>query len=210
MYSNYNDKYLNNYRSGNENLSQGYYQMPNYNYYRENESPYLGYNQFNQYGNINTVQMRNNILKSQYPAIYNDINKIVDDIAPRYRNITTTEDIVENMTDEILTIYTSNSENSKNENENETRNTKSVQEKSTRQVENIAELSRRNNILRDLIKIILITRLIKFNLDGIHGGNRTSNYQRYNMPYDYTAREQYAIANDTSNLYMGYQPRNYF
>lgn len=193
MYSNYNDKHLNNFRSGTENLAQGFYQYPNTNYYSGNMIQNPGFNQFNYNSNINTIQTRNNILKSQYPEIYNELNNIIDDILPKYRNITITEEILNNMTDEILTSYTNNN---RKETEADNRINKNSQDKNVRTTE--------NNILRDLIKIILITRLIKLNLDNICSTNRFNNYYRYNEPYGYNMQIE------GNNLYMGYQPQNYF
>lgn len=165
MYSNYNDKYLNSFRNG-------------------AESPYFDFNRFNSYTNINTIQTRNNILKSQYPEIYHDINNIINDILPRYRNMTHTEELINNITEEILTIYIDNMQNENKTNKNNNNDT-----------------NKRNDLLKDLIKIILITRLIKFNLDNTNNLNRND---YYGMPYGFN------MQNDMNNLYMGYMPKNYF
>ena len=75
-------------------------------------------------------------------------------------------------------------------------------------------------MIKDLIKIILITRLIKLNLDKLNINNRyNKTYNRYtpelNYDYNFDFNHERNIRSgfddlENNNLYMGYLPRNYF
>ena len=221
MYQNYNDIYKK--RNSNCGNADDMMYYPNLEYIRriddnmnnyQYNNPYIMNHMDNQTGhmNVNTMQMRNNILRNQYPAIYNDINKLIDEIMPSYRNTSMADDIVEEMTDKIYTSYITKADDKTNsdvrnmdEKQKQERNiSQNVSQVDKRNMNNIE--SRNNNILRDLVKILLITRLIKFNLDNT--SMHTHMHHRY-TPYDFEMRSGY-MTNDVDSMYMGYRPRNYF
>ena len=238
MYKNYNDIYKKKnkmYRSTDDNMmyypSIDYIQGAdnnfanntnntnninnNFQYNNSYGNPYMINNQemqrFGQYNqiNVNTMQMRNTLLKNQYPKIYDDINNIISELIPSYRNTSMGIDIVDEMVDKIYTSYMSLQENKEENLNTDVRkaNDKVKQDRNINNDESNLKIEKQNDndTLRDLIKILLITRLIKFNLDNTNVNNM---YQRYN-PYNYEMRSGF-IRNDTDQIYMGYSPRNYF
>lgn len=164
-----------------------------------------------EFNNMNNVINKNNFLKTQYPKIYDDINNIISEIIPNYRNTSMGIDIVEEMVDKIYESYISLQDDKEEKINLDIRKTnekikqdKNINENNSK----IIEKRKDNDILRDLIKILLITRLIKFNLDNTNMHNNT--YQKYNYnPYNFEMRSG-SIGNDAEQIYMGYRPRNYF
>lgn len=240
MYKNYNDIYKKKnkmYRSTDDNMmyypSIDYIQGAdnnfanntnntnninnNFQYNNSYGNPYMINNQemqrFGQYNqiNVNTMQMRNTLLKNQYPKIYDDINNIISELIPSYRNTSMGIDIVDEMVDKIYTSYMSLQENKEENLNTDVRkaNDKVKQDRNINNDESNLKIEKQNDndTLRDLIKILLITRLIKFNLDNTNVNNM---YQRYN-PYNYEMRSGFiGNENDIDQIYMGYRPRNYF
>lgn len=143
--------------------------------------------------NISNVQMKGEFLKSQYPEIYRDINKIITDILPNYRNVNITEKEIEDMVEEVFNLYCN--KETENSNTNNKNKPDSVQNSKNQY----------DTLLRDLIRILILTRLIKQNLDNI---NVNSGY--YNNPYYQYGNVPEMRGNSMNNGYMGYSPRNYF
>ncbi len=139
--------------------------------------------------NISNVQMKGEFFKSQYPEIYRDINKIITDILPNYRNVNITEKELDDMVEEVFKIRCG----SETENTNASGRNKSENVQSNK--------TQHDSLLRDLIRILILTRLIKQNLDNI---NVNSGY--YN-PYPNFPEMR---GNNMDAGYMGYIPRNYF
>ena len=173
--------------------------------------------------NISNVINKNNFLKSQYPKIYNDINKIIDEIIYNYRNVSMTEKLICDIVDDVLDLYKKKILNlNTNEFTSNTKISKDYKENNSKTDNNIDKTVKikDEDMIKDLIKIILITRLIKLNLDKLNINNRyNKTYNRYtpelNYDYNFDFSHERNIRSgfddlENNNLYMGYLPRNYF
>ena len=192
--------------------------LPKFNY-RYDLSNNYGYGSYN----ISNVINKNNFLKSQYPKIYNDINKIIDEIIYNYRNVSMTEKLICDIVDDVLDLYKKKILNlNTNEFTSNTKISKDYKENNLKTDNNIDKTVKikDEDMIKDLIKIILITRLIKLNLDKLNINNRyNKTYNRYtpelNYDYNFDFNHERNIRSgfddlENNNLYMGYLPRNYF
>ena len=188
----------------------------NYRYDLSNNYDYGSYN-------ISNVINKNNFLKSQYPKIYNDINKNIDEIIYNYRNVSMTEKLICDIVDDVLDLYKKKILNlNTNEFTSNTKISKDYKENNSKTDNNIDKTVKikDEDMIKDLIKIILITRLIKLNLDRLNINNRyNKTYNRYapelNYDYNFDFNHERNIRSsfddlENNNLYMGYLPRNYF
>ena len=194
--------------------------LPKFNYRYDLSNNYdYGYGSYN----ISNVINKNNFLKSQYPKIYNDINKIIDEIIYNYRNVSMTEKLICDIVDDVLDLYKKKILNlNTNEFTSSTKISKDYKENNLKTDNNIDKTIKikDEDMIKDLIKIILITRLIKLNLDKLNINNRyNKTYNRYtpelNYDYNFDFNHERNIRSsfddlENNNLYMGYLPRNYF
>ena len=194
--------------------------LPKFNYRYDLSNNYdYGYGSYN----ISNVINKNNFLKSQYPKIYNDINKIIDEIIYNYRNVSMTEKLICDIVDDVLDLYKKKILNlNTNEFTSNTKISKDYKENNSKTDNNIDKTVKikDEDMIKDLIKIILITRLIKLNLDKLNINNRyNKTYNRYtpelNYDYNFNFNHERNIRSgfddlENNNLYMGYLPRNYF
>lgn len=194
--------------------------LPKFNYRYDLSNNYgYGYGSYN----ISNVINKNNFLKSQYPKIYNDINKIIDEIIYNYRNVSMTEKLICDIVDDVLDLYKKKILNhNTNEFTSNTKISKDYKENNLKTDNNIDKTIKikDEDMIKDLIKIILITRLIKLNLDRLNINNRyNKTYNRYapelNYDYNFDFNHERNIRSgfddlENNNLYMGYLPRNYF
>lgn len=192
----------------------------NYRYDLSNNYDYgYGYGSYN----ISNVINKNNFLKSQYPKIYNDINKIIDEIIYNYRNVSMTEKLICDIVDDVLDLYKKKILNlNTSEFTSNTKISKDYKENNSKTDNNIDKTIKikDEDMIKDLIKIILIIRLIKLNLDRLNINNRyNKTYNRYtpelNYEYNFDFNHERNIRSgfddlENNNLYMGYLPRNYF
>ena len=181
----------------------------NRNYRRNGEYPGYFVSRENDYGtydrnfsNVNDIQIKNSMLKNQYPEIYFDVNSIINEIIPKYRNMTFTEDVVNEMVEEIYAEYKEKNVR-KEEKENNVRS--AVSTKKEMRADDTIESK---DTTRDLIKIVLLNRLIKVNIDNINFDMPQNNFEPFR------ARDYFDETNYMETRYevpfMGYTPRNYF
>lgn len=219
----------------NNRFNRNSQESPNDYFFRNNTMPYYTYDTRQpNFSNITMIQMKNSMLKNQYPKIYFDINSIINDVLPKYRNMTFSEDIVNNIVDEIYALYNENKQNERGE---ESINKKvaeanNISKKNNLRADDTIEvnqntsnnLNETENIRKDLIKIILLNRLIKLNLDNINMNfnqdtgfgmsgkfinNPYSNYNNFNN-YNNSQFDLDYMDENFESSYMGYTPRNYF
>lgn len=128
------------------------------------QSPYE--NDFS-YNNVN-IPVNDNVIRQYYPKIYRIVNPMIQKICMN-KSTNVTEDIIDQMTDEIYYQIEGDNEINININlnnnvtgENKNNNVK-VENKQNRVVESREDRQRRNSnpLLRDLIKILIINELLR-------------------------------------------------
>jgi len=171
------------------------------NYRNQNMYPTYNPRQVDTSSNITMIQMRNSMLKSQYPKIYTDVNSVITELLPKYRNQTFTEDVVNKVVDEIYTSYLE----------------KRTETRADDTIENNTNSSDIEDITKDLIKVVLLNRLIKTNLDSINtnqGMYQDVPRNYINSAYNSGIYDSNFFSTDINTNYevpyMGYTPRNYF
>ncbi len=182
-YNKSNFNFMRNYRGDDieNNYNDDFVHMPNqpvFPYYQ----PYPEYQTYQGYDarrvNFNNIRRKNDFLKKSYPKIYFDLNNVIEDFLKNNFSLNNlkAEDDLEKFVNEIEEKFKSiNNTNSSDDKENIKK-----------------DYLNNTQLLRDLIKIILITRLIKLNFDYLPDRN--------NNMYDYNYNPSF----------MGYNPRNYF
>ncbi len=131
----------------------------NNNNYEEYMRGVLGYNN-NANSNFNTYPMyyeydnnQNIDYESMYPAIYHELNPIVESCCSRYKNTRISKEIIDQITDQVYAQYSgTRGIESQTQSQENSKSTTTRKEEEKRSPQN-------NNILRDLIRILILRNL---------------------------------------------------
>ena len=157
-----------------EDYMQNYFGYPNpyqdirrndfYNQYMEPQGYNMGYNPYN----FNVNMMENEKLENFYPDIYNIIEPMVKKICIKNRN-TLNQETLDKMVDEIY----NNLETNEGINLNITINNEKNKNVASKELNLENRNQNNNNLLKDLIKILILKELISINKP----------YKNYNRMY---------------------------